>query len=124
RMYEKLAGMTGTAETEAQEFYSIYKLDVAVIPTNVEVRRTDAHDKVYINENAKFKAIIKDVEERHKKGQPILLGTVSVEKSEVLSKLLDQKRIRHNVLNAKYHEREAEIIAHAGLKGTVTIATN
>ncbi len=124
RMYEKLAGMTGTAETEAQEFYAIYKLDVAVIPTNMPVMRTDHADKVYLNENAKFKAIIRDVEEKHKKGQPILLGTVSVEKSERLSKLLDQKRIRHNVLNAKYHEREAEIIKNAGLSGSVTIATN
>ena len=124
RMYKKLAGMTGTAETEAQEFYSIYKLDVAVIPTNVGVVRIDNADKVYINENAKFKAIIRDVEERHKKGQPILLGTVSVEKSERLSKLLNQQRIRHNVLNAKFHEKEAEIIANAGFRGSVTIATN
>ncbi len=124
RMYTKLAGMTGTAETEAQEFYSIYKLDVAVIPTNVAVARTDHSDKVYINENAKFKAIVRDVEERHKKGQPILLGTISVEKSEKLSKLLNQHRIRHNVLNAKFHEKEAEIIANAGLNGSVTIATN
>ncbi len=124
RMYSKLAGMTGTAETEAQEFYSIYKLDVAVIPTNVPVVRKDNADKVFLNENAKYKAIARDVEERHKAGQPILLGTISVEKSEKLSKLLTQKRIRHNVLNAKYHEREAEIIVQAGQPGAVTIATN
>ncbi len=124
RMYEKLAGMTGTAETEATEFYSIYKLDVAVIPTNMPVARSDYSDKVYINENAKNKAIIRDVEEKHKKGQPILLGTISVEKSEKISRLLDQKRIRHNVLNAKFHEKEADIIANAGLRGSVTIATN
>lgn len=124
RMYEKLAGMTGTAETEATEFYSIYKLDVAVIPTNVAVKRIDSSDKIFINENAKYKAIIRDVEERHKKGQPMLIGSISVEKSEKLSKLLNQHRIRHNVLNAKFHEKEAEIIANAGLKGAVTIATN
>ncbi len=124
RMYKKLAGMTGTAETEATEFYAIYKLDVVVIPTNVPVQRIDYPDKIYINENAKFKAIIRDIEERHKKGQPILVGTISVEKSEILSKLLNQKRIRHNVLNAKYHEKEAEIIAQAGQLGAVTIATN
>lgn len=124
RMYEKLAGMTGTAETEATEFYSIYKLDVAVIPTNKPMIRVDYPDKVYLNENAKYKAIIRDVEERHRNGQPILLGTISVEKSERLSKLLSQKNIRHNVLNAKYHEKEAEIIANAGLRGAVTIATN
>jgi preprotein translocase subunit SecA len=124
RMYEKLAGMTGTAETEATEFYAIYKLDVVVIPTNMPVIRIDYPDKVYLTENAKFKAIIRDVEERHKKGQPILIGTISVEKSERLSKMLSQRRIRHNVLNAKYHEKEAEIIALAGQKGAVTIATN
>ncbi len=124
RMYEKLAGMTGTAETEAQEFYAIYKLDVAVIPTNMPVVRTDNADKIFLNENAKYKAIIRDVEEKHKKGQPILLGTISVEKSEKISRLLEQKRIRHNVLNAKFHEKEAEIIANAGLNGAVTIATN
>ncbi len=124
RMYEKLAGMTGTAETEAQEFYSIYHLDVVVIPPNVPVQRIDAPDKIYINENAKFKAIVRDVEEHHKKGQPILIGTISVEKSERLSKLLQQRRIPHNVLNAKYHEKEAEIIAQAGQPYAVTIATN
>ncbi|MGC8765450.1 MAG: preprotein translocase subunit SecA [Brevinematia bacterium] len=124
RMYEKLAGMTGTAETEATEFYAIYKLDVVVIPTNVPVIRVDAPDKIYLTENAKFRAIVRDVEERHKKGQPILIGTISVEKSEILSKMLTQKRIRHSVLNAKYHEKEAEIIAQAGQLGAVTIATN
>jgi len=124
RMYEKLAGMTGTAETEAQEFYSIYHLDVVVIPPNVPVQRIDDPDKIYINENAKFKAIVRDVEEHHKKGQPILIGTISVEKSERLSKMLQQRRIPHNVLNAKYHEKEAEIIAQAGQPYAVTIATN
>ncbi|MCX7882783.1 MAG: preprotein translocase subunit SecA [Brevinematales bacterium] len=124
RMYTKLAGMTGTAETEAQEFYSIYHLDVVVIPPNVPVQRRDDPDKIYINENAKFKAIVRDVEEHHKKGQPILIGTISVEKSERLSKMLQQRRIPHNVLNAKYHEKEAEIIAQAGQPYAVTIATN
>jgi len=124
RMYEKLAGMTGTAETEAQEFYSIYHLDVVVIPPNVPVQRRDDPDKIYINENAKFKAIVRDVEEHHKNGQPILIGTISVEKSERLSKMLQQRRIPHNVLNAKYHEKEAEIIAQAGQPYAVTIATN
>ncbi len=124
RMYEKLAGMTGTAETEATEFYAIYKLDVIVIPTNLPVVRIDAADKIYLTEKAKFKAIIRDIEERHKKGQPMLIGTISVEKSEILSKMLVQKRIKHNVLNAKYHEKEAEIIAQAGQRGAVTIATN
>ncbi|OHD54475.1 MAG: hypothetical protein A2Y33_04725 [Spirochaetes bacterium GWF1_51_8] len=124
RMYTKLAGMTGTAETEATEFYSIYKLDVSVIPTNVNVTRLDGADKIYINEKAKFNAIVRDIEERHKKGQPILVGTVSVEKSEKLSMFLKRKNIRHNILNAKYHEREADIIKDAGLPGAVTIATN
>ncbi len=124
RMYTKLAGMTGTAETEATEFYSIYKLDVAVIPTNVKVTRLDEADKIYINEKAKFNAIVRDIAERHAKGQPILVGTVSVEKSEKLGILLKRKNIRHNVLNAKFHEREAEIIRDAGMLGAVTIATN
>ncbi len=124
RMYTKLAGMTGTAETEATEFYSIYKLDVAVIPTNKPVVRDDRADKIFINERAKFNAIANDVEEMHRRGQPVLLGTISVEKSEELSKLLKRKNVRHNVLNAKYHEREAEIIQHAGEPGAVTIATN
>ncbi len=124
RMYTKLAGMTGTAETEAQEFYSIYHLDVVVIPPNVPVQRRDDPDKIYINEAAKFKAIVRDVEKYHKIGQPILIGTISVEKSERLSKMLQQRRIPHNVLNAKYHEKEAEIIAQAGQAYAVTIATN
>ncbi|MFN3659897.1 MAG: SEC-C metal-binding domain-containing protein, partial [Brevinematales bacterium] len=124
RMYTKLAGMTGTAETEAQEFYSIYHLDVVVIPPNVPVQRRDDPDKIYINEVAKFKAIVRDVEKYHKLGQPILIGTISVEKSERLSRLLQQRRIPHNVLNAKYHEKEAEIIAQAGQPYAVTIATN
>lgn len=124
RMYEKLAGMTGTAETEATEFYSIYKLDVAVIPTNKPIDRGDLQDKIYIDEKAKFNAIARDVAELQKNGQPVLLGTISVEKSEVLSKLLDRKRVRHSVLNAKYHERESDIVARAGQPGSVTIATN
>jgi preprotein translocase subunit SecA len=123
-MYTKLAGMTGTAETEATEFYSIYKLDVAVIPTNQPVVRDDLADKIFINERAKLNAIAKDVEEMHRRGQPVLLGTISVEKSEEISKLLKRRNVRHNVLNAKYHEREAEIIQHAGELGAVTIATN
>jgi preprotein translocase subunit SecA len=124
RMYDKLAGMTGTAETEATEFYSIYKLDVVSIPTNVLVVRADYSDKIFINERAKFNHIVEDVAELYKKGQPVLLGTVSVEKSEVLSKLLTRKHVRHNVLNAKYHESEADIVMRAGQRGAVTIATN
>lgn len=124
KMYDKLAGMTGTAETEAVEFYSIYKLDVMAIPTNKPIARADHPDKIYINEKAKYNAIARDVEERHRKGQPMLIGTISVEKSEHLSNLLKRRNIRHSVLNAKYHEKEAEIVARAGKKGSVTIATN
>ena len=124
RMYSKLSGMTGTAETEAVEFYKIYNLDVVVIPTNKPVARIDENDEVYLNEMDKWNAIVKEIGEAHKKGQPVLVGTVSVEKSELLSRLLTQHGIRHEVLNAKNHAREAMIIAEAGAKGAVTVATN
>ncbi len=124
RMYKKLAGMTGTADTEAVEFKKIYNLEVTVIPTNRPIRRDDADDVVYKTEKAKFKAIAEDIKVHHEKGQPILVGTVSIEKSESLSRYLKAEGVRHDVLNAKHHEREAEIIAQAGRKGAVTIATN
>jgi len=124
RMYGKLAGMTGTAETEAEEFAKIYKLDVTVVPTNQTLRRVNFPDVVYKTEREKFNAVVDDVIERHQKGQPCLVGTVSIEKSETLSSLLKKRGIRHEVLNAKYHEREAEIVAQAGREGAVTIATN
>ncbi len=124
RMYRKLAGMTGTAETEAIEFKKIYNLDVQVIPTNRPIRRKDWDDVVYKTEKAKFKAMVTDIQARATKGQPILVGTVSIEKSERLSRALKAEGVTHNVLNAKHHEREAEIIAQAGRKGRVTIATN
>ena len=124
RMYEKLAGMTGTADTEAEEFKKIYNLDVVVIPTNKPVIRIDYPDKVYKTEREKFNAIIQEIIERHEKGQPLLIGTISIEKSEQLSQMLKKYKIPHAVLNAKYHEKEAEIIANAGKPGAVTIATN
>ena len=124
RMYEKLAGMTGTAETEAEEFAKIYKLDVTVIPTNRPLVRVNLPDVVYKTEREKFNAAVEDIIERNTRGQPVLVGTVSIEKSEQLSKLLKKRGIRHEVLNAKYHEREAEIVAQAGREGSVTIATN
>ncbi len=124
RMYEKLSGMTGTAATEAVEFNKIYGLDVVAIPTNVPVARKDENDEVYLNEPDKWEAIAKEIQAAHDKGQPVLVGTVSVEKSELLSALLTRKGIRHEVLNAKNHAREAMIIAEAGAKGAVTIATN
>ncbi len=124
RMYRKMCGMTGTAETEAVEFKKIYNLDVQVIPTNRPVSRHDHEDVVYKTEAAKFRAMVTDIRERNAKGQPILVGTVSIEKSERLSRLLKNEGITHNVLNAKHHEREAEIIAQAGRKAGVTIATN
>lgn len=124
KMYKKLAGMTGTADTEAVEFKKIYNLDVSVIPTNKPIRRADAEDLVYKTEQAKFNAIIEDVKVRHEKGQPVLIGTASIEKSELLSSALKRAGIRHDVLNAKAHEREAEIIAQAGRRGAITIATN
>jgi len=124
RLYKKLAGMTGTAETEAREFHDIYKLDVVSIPTNRPVNRTDGNDQIYRTEREKFKAIIADVQKRHEKGQPVLLGTVEVATSEVLSRMLKLAHIPHEVLNAKNHAREAEIVALAGQRGGVTIATN
>ena len=124
RMYEKLAGMTGTAQTEATEFAQIYNLDVISIPTNVPVQRKDLNDLIYKTEREKFEAVIKKVKELHKKGQPILIGTASIEKSEALHELLKKEKIPHTVLNAKNHEQEGEIIKHAGEKGAVTIATN
>ncbi len=124
RMYEKLAGMTGTAETEASEFAQIYELEVLAIPTNKPVIRIDQPDLVYKTEDAKFEAVADDVAQRHAAGQPVLLGTVSIEKSERLSKLLNRRGIPHEVLNAKHHAREAEIIAQAGRPGAVTVATN
>ena len=124
RMYNKLAGMTGTAMTEKDEFEEIYKLDVIEIPTNKDMIRKDNPDIVYKNENAKFRAVINDIKQSHEKGQPVLVGTISIEKSEKLSDLLRKEGIKHEVLNAKYHEKEAEIIAQAGKYGAVTIATN
>ncbi len=124
RMYEKLSGMTGTAMTEEAEFQEIYKLDVVEIPTNKPMIRKDNSDIIYKNEDAKFRAVIADIKEAHEKGQPVLIGTVSIDKSEKLSKLLDKEGIPHEVLNAKYHEKEAQIIAQAGKFGAVTIATN
>ncbi|MCX7747630.1 MAG: preprotein translocase subunit SecA [Clostridia bacterium] len=124
RMYKKLGGMTGTALTEEDEFRTIYKLDVIVIPTNMPMVRKDQPDSVYKNEQGKFNAVINQVVECHKKGQPVLIGTISIEKSELLSSMLKKRGVSHQVLNAKYHEREAEIVAQAGKFGAVTIATN
>lgn len=124
RLYKKLSGMTGTAETEAREFKDIYKLDVVAIPTNKPVNRVDSNDQIYRTQREKFKAIIADVAKRHEKGQPTLLGTVTVDTSEILSRMLKMAHIPHEVLNAKNHAREAEIVALAGMKGAVTIATN
>mgnify|MGYP000951641204 FL=1 len=124
RMYDKLAGMTGTAETEAAEFMNTYELGVVPIPTNKGVQRIDNPDKVYRDEIAKFKAVVKDIKERHEKGQPVLVGTASVENSEYLSRQLAKAGVRHEVLNAKNNEREAAIVAQAGRKGAVTVATN
>ncbi|WP_237202076.1 preprotein translocase subunit SecA [Rothia endophytica] len=124
RMYDKLSGMTGTAETEAAEFMNTYELGVVPIPTNKSIQRIDQPDKVYKNEIAKFNAVVKDIQERHASGQPVLVGTTSVEKSEYLSKLLAKEGIRHEVLNAKNNAREALIVAQAGRKGAVTVATN
>ena len=124
RMYDKLSGMTGTAMTEEAEFEEIYNLDVISIPTNKPMIRKDLNDAIYKNEKAKFNAIVQSVKESHEKGQPVLIGTVSIEKSEKLSNILKKEGIKHEVLNAKYHEKEAEIIAQAGKFGAVTIATN
>jgi preprotein translocase subunit SecA len=124
RLYQKLAGMTGTAETEAQEFFDIYKLGVLVIPTNRPVARKDANDSVYKTKREKYNAVIKEIKDVHAKGRPILVGTISVEVSELLSRMLKREGIIHSVLNAKFHQQEAEIIARAGQRGAVTIATN
>jgi preprotein translocase subunit SecA len=124
RMYKKLAGMTGTADTEAEEFHKIYKLGVIIIPTNKPMIRKDVSDVVYNNEKSKFRAVLTEIEELHGRGQPVLVGTISVEKSMVVSSLLKQKGIPHNVLNAKFHEMEATIVAQAGRRGAVTISTN
>lgn len=124
RMYEKLAGMTGTAETEAQEFFDIYRLKVMAIPTHKPCIRIDDNDVIYKTRRSKYKSVIKDIEEAYHRGQPVLVGTTSVDASEILSKMLKGAKIPHNVLNAKYHQQEAEIVAEAGQKGAVTIATN
>ena len=124
RMYKKLAGMTGTAKTEEAEFREIYNMDVVEIPTNKPVIREDLADVVYMTEEAKFRAVVEEIKERHATGQPILVGTITIEKSELLSRLLKREGIKHEVLNAKYHELEAKIVAEAGRYGAVTIATN
>ena len=124
RMYKKLAGMTGTAETEAAEFEKIYKLEVTVIPTNRPMIRKENQDVVYRTEDEKFRNAAKEIKEFQERGQPVLVGTISVEKSERLSKLLKKMGVRHEVLNAKNHEREAHIVAQAGRKGSVTVSTN
>jgi preprotein translocase subunit SecA len=124
RLYDKLAGMTGTAETEAEEFYTIYGLDVVVIPTNREMIREDNADKVYKSELGKYNAVVAEIEAMNAAGRPVLVGTTSIERSELLSEMLRRKGIQHSVLNAKYHEREAEIVTDAGQPGSVTIATN
>ncbi|MEE0785149.1 MAG: SEC-C metal-binding domain-containing protein, partial [Oscillospiraceae bacterium] len=124
RLYDKLSGMTGTALTEEEEFASIYALDVVEIPTNLPVARIDYPDVVYKTEAAKFRAVLRQIQECHAKGQPVLVGTISIEKSELLSKMLAKEGVRHTVLNAKHHEKEAEIVAQAGKLGAVTIATN
>ena len=124
RMYDKLAGMTGTADTEAPEFKKIYNLDVVVMPTHMPMVRADYADVIYKNEKAKYRAIIDEIKEKHDAGQPVLVGTISIDVSEKISRLLKKDKVPHEVLNAKHHEREAEIIADAGGLGKVTIATN
>ncbi len=124
RLYQKLAGMTGTAETEAAEFHDIYKLDVNAIPTNRPIARLDANDRIYKTRREKYNAVIAEIKERHGKNQPVLVGTVSVEASELLGRMLKREKVPHNVLNAKYHRQEAEIVQRAGQAGTVTISTN
>ena len=124
RMYNKLSGMTGTAKTEEDEFREIYNIDVVEIPTNEPIKRSDLPDSVYKNEAGKFGSVVEEIKEKYAKGQPVLVGTINIEKSELLSKMLKKERIKHEVLNAKYHEREAEIVADAGRFGSVTIATN
>ena len=124
RLYDKLSGMTGTAMTEEEEFGTIYELDIVEIPTNKPVQRVDHHDVVYKTEAGKLRAVVNQIAECHEKGQPVLVGTVSIEKSEQLSDMLKKRGIKHNVLNAKNHEKEAEIVAQAGKMGAVTVATN
>ena len=124
RLYNKLAGMTGTAKTEEEEFYKIYGLEVIVLPTNKPIARKDLNDLVFVNEKAKLNAVVQDIKKRHIQGQPLLVGTISIEKSELLSDMLKLEGVQHSVLNAKHHEKEAEIIKNAGQKGTITIATN
>src|SRR5436853_519139 len=124
RMYHKLAGMTGTAETEEREFWEIYKLDVMVIPTNRPVRRIDKHDLIYKTRREKYNAIMDEIERQHQRGLPVLVGTVSVDVSETLSRMIKRRGLKHEVLNAKQHQREAEIVAQAGQPGSITIATN
>ena len=124
RLYKRLSGMTGTAMTEEEEFREIYKLDVVEIPTNRPMIRKDLPDSIFRTEKGKFEAVIEDIIQCHEKGQPVLVGTISIEKSELLSKMLKRRGIKHEVLNAKYHDKEAEIVAQAGKKGAVTIATN
>ena len=124
RLYKKLAGMTGTAMTEAEEFFDIYKLNVVSVPTNKDMIRKDTNDQIFRTEEEKNYAILNKVKECHEKGQPILVGTTSIEKSEKISDLLKTNKLKHNVLNAKQHEKEAKIIAEAGKIGTITIATN
>jgi preprotein translocase subunit SecA len=124
RMYKKLAGMTGTALTEAVEFEKIYKLDTIVMPTNKTIRRIDSSDSIYKTERGKFRAVVKEIAKMHKEGRPVLVGTISIEKSERLSDMLKRENLSHTVLNAKYHEKEAEIVARAGQPGVITIATN
>ena len=124
RMYEKLSGMTGTAMTEAQEFMEIYKLDVIEIPTNIPIQRQDHDDYIFRSKKEKYDAVVKKVKALCEKGQPVLVGTTSVEESEILSKMLKISKVSHNVLNAKQHQREADIVSRAGQKGAITISTN
>src|SRR5262249_44134874 len=124
RLHEKLAGMTGTAATEAEEFMDIYGLDVVEVPTNMDMIRADEDDEVYRTAQEKYRAIIALIKDAQKRGQPTLVGTVSIEKSEILTGLLKKEKVPHQVLNARYHEQEAKIIAQAGVPGAVTIATN
>jgi Preprotein translocase subunit SecA (ATPase, RNA helicase) len=124
RLYDKLSGMTGTAETEAEELGSIYNLDVVVIPTHRDILRDDSDDLVYKTKREKYNAVIDEITDAHHRGQPVLVGTIAVETSELLSRMLKRKNIPHNVLNAKQHQKEAEVVARAGQRGAVTIATN
>src|SRR5262249_41434847 len=124
RMFKKLSGMTGTAETEAEEFLKIYKLEVMTIPTNRAMRRIENPDMIYRTEREKFEAAVQEIKKCNERGQPVLVGTITIERSEKISSMLKRSGIKHVVLNAKYHEKEAEIVAQAGRKGAVTIATN